>query len=103
VASFTSLSHVHEQVHDIVTMGKHPNDAEAKQMLTKIAKQVQPIMRKRSWRVPRLSEFFPANANLLGLNIGGGGGNTREIKVVQMDGVAWGIYRSDLIRHLSIN
>ena len=71
----------HVQVHDIVTMGKHPNDVEAKQMLERIAKQVQPIMRKRSWRVPRLSEFFPANANLLGLNIGGGGGNTREIKV----------------------
>lgn len=43
--------------------------------------QVQPIMRVRGWHVPRLSEFFPANANLLGLNIGGGGGRTREIKV----------------------
>ena len=38
-------------------------------------------MRVRGWHVPRLSEFFPANANLLGLNIGGGGGRTREIKV----------------------
>ena len=38
-------------------------------------------MKKRSWIVPLLSEFFPANAGLLGLNIGGGGGRTKEIKV----------------------
>lgn len=36
--------------------------------------QVQPIMRKRSWVVPLLTEFKPPNPNLLGLNVGGGGG-----------------------------
>lgn len=43
--------------------------------------QVQPIMKKRNWICPLLTEFYPANECLLGLNIGGGGGRTREIKV----------------------
>ncbi|GFH07640.1 uncharacterized protein HaLaN_02470, partial [Haematococcus lacustris] len=53
-------------------MGWH-NDAEAKRLLTDAAAQVQPIMRKRGWIVPLLTEFYPPNACLLGLNIGGGG------------------------------
>ncbi len=36
--------------------------------------QVQPIMKRRSWIVPLVSEFYPPNPRLLGLNIGGGGG-----------------------------
>lgn len=42
--------------------------------------QVQPIMRRREWVVPLLTEFFPSNPCLLGLNVGGGGGRTREVK-----------------------
>ncbi|KAG4205939.1 hypothetical protein ERO13_A04G133100v2, partial [Gossypium hirsutum] len=38
----------------------------------KIAKQVQPIMRKHKWRVKLLSEFCPNNPALLGLNVGAG-------------------------------
>ncbi|XP_075523283.1 LOW QUALITY PROTEIN: DNA-dependent metalloprotease WSS1-like [Primulina tabacum] len=45
---------------------------EAREILEKVAKQVQPIMRKRKWKVRVLSEFWPANPSLLGLNIGGG-------------------------------
>ncbi|CAK7324522.1 unnamed protein product [Dovyalis caffra] len=41
-------------------------------MLDKIAKQVQPIMRRHKWRVKLLSEFCPNNRSLLGLNVGGG-------------------------------
>ncbi|KAJ6417043.1 hypothetical protein OIU84_002856 [Salix udensis] len=51
---------------------KKPGEEEAKKMLDKIAKQVQPIMRKRNWRVKLLSEFCPNNRSLLGLNVGGG-------------------------------
>ncbi|CAI9782307.1 unnamed protein product [Fraxinus pennsylvanica] len=51
---------------------KKEREAEAKEILEKIAKQVQPIMRKRKWRVKILSEFCPPNPSLLGLNIGGG-------------------------------
>lgn len=34
-------------------------------LLQRIAKQVQPVMRKRGWRVPLLTEFSPKNPNLL--------------------------------------
>ena len=37
---------------------KKPGQDEAKKMLEKIAKQVQPIMRKHKWRVKVLSEFW---------------------------------------------
>ncbi|KIW20190.1 hypothetical protein PV08_00765 [Exophiala spinifera] len=45
---------------------------EALQMLQKIASMVKPIMRQRNWRVGVLTEFYPREANLLGLNINGG-------------------------------
>ncbi|KAJ4959092.1 hypothetical protein NE237_026203 [Protea cynaroides] len=51
---------------------KKVGDDEARRILENVAKQVQPIMRKRKWRVKLLSEFCPANPSLLGLNIGGG-------------------------------
>ena len=79
---------------------------QARQLLEQIARQVQPIMRRRKLKVPILSEFFPQRAELVrictlrhispglqnpctsdrgpvqqGLNIGGGGGDTHEIKL----------------------
>lgn len=36
--------------------------------LRKIASMVKPIMRQRGWRVGTLSEFYPEEKNLLGLN-----------------------------------
>ncbi|KAG9456006.1 hypothetical protein H6P81_000514 [Aristolochia fimbriata] len=51
---------------------KKVGEDEARKLLEKIAKQVQPIMRKHKWRVKLLSEFCPANPSLLGLNVGGG-------------------------------
>ncbi|KAG2434866.1 hypothetical protein HXX76_007749 [Chlamydomonas incerta] len=68
------------RVHEFRTLGRS-RDVEAMTMLKQIAHQVQPIMRRREWTVPMLSEFFPAQTNLLGLNVGGGGGRTREVKV----------------------
>lgn len=41
----------------------------ALRLLQKVASLVKPIMRKRAWVLPLLSEFFPENPNLLGLNI----------------------------------
>ncbi|CAK8534109.1 unnamed protein product [Lathyrus sativus] len=43
---------------------------EATEILQKVAKQVQPIMHKRKWKVNLLSEFCPADPSLLGMNIG---------------------------------
>nr|XP_048323487.1 uncharacterized protein LOC107434516 isoform X2 [Ziziphus jujuba var. spinosa] len=49
---------------------KKPGEDKAKKLLDRIAKQVQPIMRKHKWRVKLLSEFcHPA---LLGQNAGRG-------------------------------
>ncbi|EXJ78337.1 hypothetical protein A1O3_09498 [Capronia epimyces CBS 606.96] len=42
---------------------------EALQMLKKVASIVKPIMRLRNWRVGTLTEFYPSEANLLGLNV----------------------------------
>ena len=54
---------------------------EARALLERAARQVQPLMRRRGWACPSLVEFEPRSANLLGLNVGGGGGRTRQIKV----------------------
>jgi hypothetical protein len=56
------------KVLEIKTLGK-ARDAEARQLLERVAKQVQPIMRKRQWTVCKLSEFVPRSPNLLGLNV----------------------------------
>lgn len=45
-----------------------PREAEALMTLRKVASLVKPIMRQRGWRVGILTEFFPSEHNLLGLN-----------------------------------
>ncbi|KAJ2745609.1 hypothetical protein GGI20_002044 [Coemansia sp. BCRC 34301] len=50
---------------------------EALQLLQRLAAQVRPIMQARGWRVTKLCEFFPGNANLLGLNVNRG----QEIRI----------------------
>ena len=48
---------------------KHrPREAEALHTLRKVASLVKPIMRQRGWRVGVLTEFYPPETNLLGLN-----------------------------------
>ncbi|KAI3727397.1 hypothetical protein L1987_67211 [Smallanthus sonchifolius] len=56
---------------------KMGREKEARQILEKVAKQVQPIMRNRKWKVNILSEFWPSNPALLGLNVNGG----QEVKL----------------------
>ncbi|KAK4751578.1 hypothetical protein SAY87_005060 [Trapa incisa] len=60
------------KVWEIKALKKKPGEDEAMKTLDRIAKQVQPIMRKRQWRVKLLSEFCPKNARLLGLNVNRG-------------------------------
>ncbi|KAK1440250.1 hypothetical protein QVD17_06075 [Tagetes erecta] len=60
------------KVWEIRTLKKKVGADEARKFLEKIAKQVQPIMRKHKWRVKVLSEMCPKNPSLLGLNVGGG-------------------------------
>lgn len=51
---------------------QRPRADEALFMLRKIGSIVKPIMRQRMWRVGTLAEFYPTQANLLGLNINRG-------------------------------
>ncbi|KAG8159974.1 hypothetical protein KVR01_010611 [Diaporthe batatas] len=49
-----------------------PRQDEALRTLKKIASLVKPIMRARGWKVSELSEFYPDQHNLLGLNVNRG-------------------------------
>ncbi|XP_004498138.1 uncharacterized protein [Cicer arietinum] len=60
------------KVWEIRALKRKPGEEQARQMLEKIAKQVQPIMHKHKWRVKLLSEFCPSNPSLLGVNVGAG-------------------------------
>jgi WLM domain len=43
-----------------------PNADHALDLLNKAVSLVRPIMRKHSWMLPKLAEFFPEDPNLLG-------------------------------------
>ncbi|KAM5584471.1 hypothetical protein ABKV19_004042 [Rosa sericea] len=60
------------KVWEIRALKRKDRQEEASKMLDKIAKQVQPIMRKHKWRVKLLSEMCPTNPSLLGLNVNRG-------------------------------
>ncbi|KAI1464401.1 WLM-domain-containing protein [Daldinia caldariorum] len=49
-----------------------PRQKDALHTLKKVASLVKPIMRARRWKVGQLTEFYPDEHNLLGLNVGGG-------------------------------
>ncbi|KAF5490826.1 DNA-dependent metalloprotease WSS1 [Colletotrichum fructicola] len=49
-----------------------PRASDALQILKKVASLVKPIMRARGWKVRELAEFYPDQANLLGLNVNRG-------------------------------
>lgn len=73
---YADLSIFRGKILEIKTLG-WKRDETVKSLLTKAAKQVEPIMKKRGWTVPLLSEFVPESDNLLGLNINRG----EEIRV----------------------
>ncbi|XP_075513854.1 uncharacterized protein LOC142549019 [Primulina tabacum] len=60
------------KVWEVKTLKRKPKEEEARKILDRVAKQVQPIMRNHNWRVKILSEFCPKNPALLGLNVGRG-------------------------------
>ncbi|KAL5523729.1 hypothetical protein ACEPAG_7902 [Sanghuangporus baumii] len=49
-----------------------PRAEQALPLLQRVASLVKPVMRKRNWRLPVLSEFFPDEPSLLGLNMNSG-------------------------------
>lgn len=52
-----NLGDLHK-VWEIKALKRKPKHEEAQKILERIAKQVQPIMRKHNWRVKLLSEFW---------------------------------------------
>ncbi|KAI2641120.1 WLM-domain-containing protein [Xylaria nigripes] len=50
-------------------LAKFPNAAEALHLLKWVASMVKPLMRARGWKVCQLTEFYPSEHNLLGLNV----------------------------------
>jgi hypothetical protein len=59
-------------IREYTHMREMPDEAYALNTLRKIASCVKPIMRKRGWKVGTLSEFYPDQNNLLGLNVNHG-------------------------------
>lgn len=53
-------------------LAKFPREKDALHILKKVASLVKPIMRARNWKVGQLTEFYPEQHNLLGLNVGHG-------------------------------
>ncbi|KAL3632140.1 hypothetical protein CASFOL_025124 [Castilleja foliolosa] len=73
---------------------KKVREDEAREILEKVAKQVQPIMRRRKWKVTVLSEFCPSDPSLMGLNIGGGA----EVKLrLRRPNNEWDFFRYEQI------
>ena len=72
-AAFSFNMHEYDAlVREYTHMREMPDEAYALTTLRKIASCVKPIMRKRGWKVGTLSEFYPDQSNLLGLNVNHG-------------------------------
>ncbi|CAL5229206.1 g12489 [Coccomyxa viridis] len=70
------------RVLEIGPKGSKGRALERQKLLEKVAMQVQPVMRKHRWTVQMLSELPPTSTGRLwGLNVGGGGGRSSEIKI----------------------
>ncbi|KAL6248986.1 hypothetical protein RBB50_004049 [Rhinocladiella similis] len=70
--TITRPSELDPLVDEFQHLSEKSRPREALQMLQKIASMVKPIMRQRNWRVGVLTEFYPRESNLLGLNVNGG-------------------------------
>ncbi|KAI2469568.1 WLM-domain-containing protein [Annulohypoxylon bovei var. microspora] len=53
-------------------LANFPREKEALHILKKVASLVKPMMRARGWKVGQLTEFYPEQHNLIGLNVGRG-------------------------------
>lgn len=67
------------KVHQVQELKKRDSRDEALKMLEQVARQVQPILRKREWTVPIVKEFFPGNPNLLVCTFTIHRGNARDM------------------------
>lgn len=61
-----------ELIGTIQVLKKQPKCSEAQFLIEKVASMVKPIMKSHGFKVTTLCEFFPKNANLLGINVNHG-------------------------------
>ena len=69
--AFASLSELHG-VWEVRPLKNFARADDAHRTLESVCAQVRPLMAARKWRVPLVEEFFPSNASLQGMNVGGG-------------------------------
>lgn len=55
-------------IENIHVLESKSNHKEAFKILRRCVSLAEPIIKKRNWQVGRLSEFYPVQTNLLGLN-----------------------------------
>ncbi|GAA5927428.1 uncharacterized protein JCM15063_005896 [Sporobolomyces koalae] len=60
------------EVDEMTVLKSQPDSDKALQLLKTIHTRVKPIMVAHGWNLPILSEFFPTNPNLLGINVNRG-------------------------------
>ncbi|KAI8975766.1 WLM domain-containing protein [Mycotypha africana] len=63
---------VNDPVKDFQVLKSKPKSDDALELLKRLASQVKPILIQHNWTIRNLCEFFPANPNLLGVNINRG-------------------------------
>lgn len=60
------------KVWEVKVLKTFPKCEEAQTLLSRIAFEVGPLLKRRQWRVRELKEFFPKNDGLLGMNVNRG-------------------------------
>ena len=75
----------------ITVLTNQPKKDEAQAILDRIATTVLPAMKRHNWEVKTLSEFYPKNDSLHGLNVNRG----QCIKVRLRDGKEYLLYNFD--------
>ncbi|KAI0405873.1 WLM-domain-containing protein [Xylaria palmicola] len=63
------MPEVDRLVYSYSHLADFPRAADALHTLKKVASMVKPLMRARGWKVGQLTEFYPSQQNLLGLNV----------------------------------
>ncbi|KAI1772085.1 WLM-domain-containing protein [Hypoxylon cercidicola] len=66
------MAEIDPLIHSFSHLTNLPRQNEALHTLKKVASLVKPIMRARRWKVGQLTEFYPDQRNLLGLNVNHG-------------------------------
>ncbi|KAH9893075.1 WLM-domain-containing protein [Xylariomycetidae sp. FL2044] len=72
ISILSTMSEIDPLILSYSHLADFPRAKDALQTLKKIASLVKPIMRARGWKVQELTEFYPNQQNLLGLNVNAG-------------------------------